>query len=100
MPNDDDYTNYVPDVYKMHNIVKNMHSNASLGLDGLNAGFNKSVWPWIAQDIHKLVTEFYSSTYFPQELNHTFVALIPRKFNLCCPRILDLLVCVMSSIKS
>lgn len=63
-----------------------MRSDASLGPDGLNAAFYKSAWPWIAQDVHKLVTEFYTSAYFQQELNQTFIALIPKKIQPIVPQ--------------
>ena len=55
-----------------------MRNNASLGPDGLNAAFYKLAWPWIKQDISKLVTDFYSSGHFHDDINKTYIALIPK----------------------
>jgi hypothetical protein len=56
-----------------------MRSNAAPGPDGLNAAFYKSAWPWIQQDVHQLVTEFYTSAYFLANVNKTHIVLIPKK---------------------
>jgi hypothetical protein len=85
MSHDDNYINSITDVQELHNIVKRMHNNASLGQDGFNTVFYKSAWPWIAQDVHKLVTYFFTSASFQQELNHTFIALIPKKIQPVVP---------------
>jgi hypothetical protein len=41
------FANSVPSLQELHNIIKNMRSNASPGPDGINAAFFKSAWPWI-----------------------------------------------------
>jgi hypothetical protein len=56
------FTNSTPTLQELHTIIKAMCSNASPGLDGLNAGFYKSAWPWISKDVHKLVSDFYATT--------------------------------------
>jgi hypothetical protein len=56
-----------------------MRNNASPGPDGLNATFYKSAWPWIKQDVSNLVTQFYFSAHFSDDINKTFIALIPKK---------------------
>jgi hypothetical protein len=56
-----------------------MRNNASPGPDGLNPAFYKSVWSWIKQDVSNLVTQFYSSAHFSDDINKTFIALIPKK---------------------
>jgi hypothetical protein len=56
-----------------------MRKNASPGPDGLNAAFYKSTWSWIKDDIHTLVTNFYSTAHFDDDINKTFIALIPKK---------------------
>jgi hypothetical protein len=67
------------DVRELYNILKNMRSNAFLGPDELNVAFFKSAWPWISQNVHKLVTDFYSTTSLQPELNQTFITFIPKK---------------------
>jgi hypothetical protein len=54
-------------------------SNAAPGPDGLNAAFYKSSWPWVKHDIYKVITDFYSNASLPQDLNQTFISLIPKK---------------------
>jgi hypothetical protein len=56
-----------------------MRNNATPGLDGLNAAFYKSAWPWIKQDVHNLVTEFYTSAQLSNDINKTYITLIPKK---------------------
>jgi hypothetical protein len=62
-----------------------MHSNASPGPDGLNAGFYKLAWPWISKDVHKLVSDFYATTAMDQEINQTYITLIPKKMKPIVP---------------
>jgi hypothetical protein len=69
----------MPTVQELHNIIKEMRSNASPGPDGLSAAFYKSAWSWISNDIHKLVTDFYNSAFMIPEINQTFLVLIPKK---------------------
>jgi hypothetical protein len=72
-------TNSVSQMQELHSIIKNMRSNASPGLDGLNVAFYKSAWPWISKDVHNLVTNFYTLAFMQSEINQTFIALIPKR---------------------
>ena len=63
-----------------------MRSNASPEPDGLNAAFYKSTWPWISNDIHTLVRDFYTSAFMHPEVNQTFIALIPKKMQPILPQ--------------
>lgn len=63
-----------------------MKSSASPGPDGLNAAFFKSAWSWISQDVHDLVTNFYSTIFLHPDLNQTFITLIPKKMQLVVPQ--------------
>lgn len=88
-PSDDpqqSYTNSTPDIHELHSIIKKMRSNASPGPDGLNAAFFKTAWPWISQDVHKVVTDFYSTAFLQPELNQTFITLIPKKMHPVLPQ--------------
>jgi hypothetical protein len=58
-----------------------MRSNAAPGPDGLNAAFYKASWNWVKQDLFHLVSDFYSSAILPQDINQTFIILIPKKPN-------------------
>jgi hypothetical protein len=41
---DDSFTNSIPDMQKLHNIVKGMRNNAAPRPDGLSAAFYKASW--------------------------------------------------------
>jgi hypothetical protein len=81
LPNPDltDFTYSTPDINELYSIIKNMRSNATPGPDGLNAAFYKATWNWSKQDVHHLVSAFYTDSTLPPELNRTFITLIPKK---------------------
>jgi hypothetical protein len=56
-----------------------MRSNAAPGLDGLNVAFYKLAWHWVKEDIHRLVNDFYSHAHMPNDINQTYITLIPKK---------------------
>ncbi|WVZ84428.1 hypothetical protein U9M48_031461 [Paspalum notatum var. saurae] len=74
----DAFTQSVPDKEEIWDIIKQMRSDASPGLDGFNAAFYKAAWPWIAEDVVQLVQNFYSLGYLPEGINKTSIALIPK----------------------
>jgi hypothetical protein len=74
-----DFTDSIPDLQKLHTIIKGMRSNAAPGPDGLSAGFNKASWDWLKDDIQKVVKDFYCLAILPGDMNNTFIALIPKK---------------------
>jgi hypothetical protein len=63
-----------------------MRSNATPGPDGLNAAFYKATWNWSKHDVHHLVTDFYTNSTLPADLNRTFITLIPKKPNPVIPQ--------------
>lgn len=79
-------TTTAPSLQELLAIIRNMRNNASPGPDGLNAAFFKSAWTWISQDVHDLVTAFYSSAFMQPEINQTFIVLIPKKMQPISPQ--------------
>jgi len=75
-----------PDLNEIHDIIRNMRSNAAPGPDGLNAVFYKSAWNWANDDIYKVVKDFYTHAHLPADLNQTFIALIPKNNNPIIPQ--------------
>jgi len=63
-----------------------MRTDASPGPDGLNAAFYKASWSWIADDVVKLVQDFYTTGTLPQSINSTHIALIPKCNNAHAPQ--------------
>ena len=74
-----EFTNSVPSIDECLQIIKSMKLTAAPGPDGLNVAFYRAAWPWIKEDIHKLVTDFYTSGNFPEHINCTDIVLIRKK---------------------
>jgi hypothetical protein len=72
------YTYSIPNLKEIHDIIRGMRSNAAPGPDGLNAAFYKSAWPWLKEDVYKVVKDFYTHAHMPTDLNKTFITLIPK----------------------
>jgi hypothetical protein len=69
----------VPSIDECLQILKTMRLNAAPGPDGFNVAFYRAAWPWIKNDIHKLITNFYINGKLPASLNATEIVLIPKK---------------------
>ena len=74
---EDLFTNSILDMHELHNIVKNMRSNAAPRPDGLNAAFYKLAQPWIGKDVSMVITSFFQTASMMPEINNTHIALIP-----------------------
>ncbi|WVZ83725.1 hypothetical protein U9M48_030845, partial [Paspalum notatum var. saurae] len=85
-PLNDAYTDSTPSTQEIWDIVKNMRNDAAPGPDGFNAAFYKVAWPWIAQDVTRLIVDFYSTGELPQILNRTYITLIPKGTNATSPQ--------------
>jgi hypothetical protein len=59
-------------------IIKNMPTNKSLGLDGFNTDFVRKCWPVIASDFYELCDKFYEGSIFMDSTNGSYVTLIPK----------------------
>lgn len=55
-----------------------MDSKTTLGLDGLPPLFYKQFWDKIGQDVTDAVLNGLNLGTIPENLNHTFLTLIPR----------------------
>jgi len=56
-----------------------MHPHKALGLDGLNPFFFQKLWDSIGGEVSAAVISILNGHPIPPKLNHTFVALIPKK---------------------
>lgn len=52
------------------------------GPDGMTASFYQQYWSFVGPAICDMVKSFFSSGFLLKQLNHTFVALIPKTTNL------------------
>ena len=51
------------------------------GPDGFGVGFFKHYWNLIKHDFYQYITEFFIHGKLLRQINHTFIALIPKKEN-------------------
>ncbi|KAL9678549.1 hypothetical protein QQ045_016394 [Rhodiola kirilowii] len=66
-------------------IVKNLPSCKAAGPDGYNAEFFKAAWPYIGKDLMDSIRNFMLTCVMPPGINSTYLALIPKVNNACCP---------------
>lgn len=59
--------------------LSDMHPCKSPGLDGLLALFYKKYWDLVGDDICDVVLNFLNDGYMHDDINYTYVALIPKK---------------------
>ena len=58
-----------------------MASLKALGPDGMPPLFYQHYWNLIVDDISNTMLHYFNSATLPENLNHTFITLIPKKKN-------------------
>ncbi|GJS41230.1 protein LAZ1 [Tanacetum coccineum] len=53
-------------------------NDKSLGPDGYTSNFFKKGWDIVGQDVCKAIRDFFTNGQMLKEINHTFIALIPK----------------------
>ncbi|GJX90379.1 zinc finger, CCHC-type containing protein [Tanacetum coccineum] len=64
---------------EIHDAIFAMGDNKAPGPDGYSAFFFKEAWDIVGGDIIKAVKEFFTNGVLLKELNHTIIALIPKR---------------------
>ena len=59
--------------------LKQMTPLKAPGPDGMPPLFYQNFWNLIGNDVTESVLKFLNSTSLPEQLNHTFITLIPKK---------------------
>ena len=67
---------------KVHTALFSIKSSKTPGPDGFSVGFFKNYWSIIKNDLFNCIAEFFTNGKMLKELNHTFIALIPKNENL------------------
>lgn len=68
----------MPSVEEVKNVVWACESSKSSGYDGFNIGLINNMFDTVTDDIIKVVSTFFESSYLPKSINTTWVALIPK----------------------
>uniref|UniRef100_A0A803NPT3 Zinc knuckle CX2CX4HX4C domain-containing protein n=1 Tax=Cannabis sativa TaxID=3483 RepID=A0A803NPT3_CANSA len=76
-----DHMNYLPlSTEEVRTALFQMHSDKSMGPDGMTPSFFQKCWDIVGSDVVKLVQQLFSSASLPIDLYNTLV-LIPKKKN-------------------
>jgi hypothetical protein len=68
----------IPIELKIFQTLTSIGSSKALGPDGYTAFFFKYYWDTVKVDVMNFVWNFFRNNLLPRELNHTFLALIPK----------------------
>jgi len=68
----------LPTLEEVRTALFSMESNKTPRCDGFGAGFFKTYWSILKSDLFNSVAEFFRNGKILKEINHTFLALIPK----------------------
>ena len=68
--------------WEVQKAIKEMAHLEALGLDGMPLLFYQHYWGTIGNDVTQFVLHFLNSAYLPNNLNLTFITLVPKKNSL------------------
>jgi len=68
----------LPDKEEVRQALFAIDSNKTPGPDGFGAGFFKHYWYLIHEDLYQCIFEFFRNGRLLKQINHTFIALIPK----------------------
>jgi len=71
----------IPNLAEIKRALFAIDSSKTPGPDGFGAGFFKHYWKEIHVDFSNSIMEFFRSGKLLKQLNHTFIALIPKRDN-------------------
>lgn len=72
----------IPNEPEIWEVVKNIGGSKALGPDGFTATFFQKYWQTIRTRVIKMVQNFFVNGYLLKQMNHSFIALIPKVDNL------------------
>jgi len=68
----------LPNLEEVKNALFSIESTKTPGPNGFGVGFFKNYWNIIKKDLFNYILEFFTNGKILKELNHTFIALIPK----------------------
>ncbi|XP_026410523.1 uncharacterized protein LOC113305730 [Papaver somniferum] len=75
----------IPSVEEIHSTVNSMAPWKSPGPDGFPGGFFRDNWDMVSAEVINHVQGFFRSKFLLKQLNHSFIALIPKVSNPSTP---------------
>ncbi|KAB1201382.1 LINE-1 retrotransposable element ORF2 protein [Morella rubra] len=71
----------IPSDAEIHCVVKQLGPAKAPGPEGMTASFYQHYWPTVAPAVCGMIRTFFSSGFLLKQLNHSFLALIPKTPN-------------------
>jgi len=71
----------IPSMTEVKQSVFSIDSTKTPDLDGFGVGFSKHYWNLIKNDFYQCISKFFTRGKMLRQINHTFVALIPKREN-------------------
>jgi len=71
----------IPDMSEVKATLFSIGSSKTLGPDGFGAGFFKHYWDVVKNDFFNCIVEFFKRGKLLRQINHTYLALIPKRDN-------------------
>ena len=90
---------HIPTPLEIKNVIFGMYNLEAPGPDGLPALFYKQYWPIVGESVTSAVQNFFRSGHMLNEVNNSFIVLIPKITNPSSVNHFRLLVYVIRSIK-
>ncbi|XP_026459304.1 uncharacterized protein LOC113359963 [Papaver somniferum] len=69
----------IPSNEEIHSTFKSMENWSAPGPEGFQAGFYKSQWDIVGEDVCLMVKRFFESMHILKQINNTYISLIPKK---------------------
>jgi len=71
----------IPDMSEVKAALFSIDSSKTLGPDGFGPGFFKQYWDLVKNNFFNCIVEFFEKGKLLRQINHTFLALIPKRDN-------------------
>ncbi|XP_026451473.1 uncharacterized protein LOC113351753 [Papaver somniferum] len=81
---DNELLSKVPSHQEIFDTLKSMENWSAPGPEGFQAGFYKSHWSIISEDVYQMVTRFFETKHILKQINKSYISLIPKKRKFVC----------------
>ncbi|XP_026383665.1 uncharacterized protein LOC113279176 [Papaver somniferum] len=74
----------IPSNEEIFATLKSMENWSSPGPEGFQAGFYKSQWATVGDDVCNMVKRFFKTRHILKQINETYISLVPKKKKCTC----------------